>query len=63
MPLPLKEESFRLPDNKNLAVSRLMKLKQRLMRDGKYREQDMIEKDHAERVPSEELHVNNGRIW
>ena len=26
MPLPLKEQSFRLLDNKNLAVSRLMKL-------------------------------------
>ena len=69
MPLPLNEQSFRLPDNKNLAVSRLMKLKQRLTRDGKYREHyqafmhDMIEKGHAESVPSEELHVNNGRTW
>ena len=38
VPLPLKEEGLKLPNNLTLALSRLERLKQRLKRDRKYRE-------------------------
>ena len=38
IPLPLKEEGLKLPNNRTLALSRLERLKQRLTRDRKYRE-------------------------
>ena len=69
VPLPLKEEGLKLPNNLTLALSRLERLKQRLKRDRKYREhyeafmKEMIDKGQAERVPDEELHLSNGRIW
>ena len=69
IPLPLKEEGLKLPNNRTLALSRLERLKQRLKRDRKYREhyetfmKDMIDKGQAERVPDEELHLSNGRVW
>ena len=69
IPLPLKEEVLNLPNNWQLALSRLQRLKQRLKRDSKYREQyetfmkERIEKGLAEKVPSEELLLSNGRVW
>ena len=69
IPLPLKEELLKLPNNKELAITRINKLKQRLKRDSKYREhyetfmEDTIDKGHAEKVPPEELSLNNGYIW
>ena len=56
VPLPLKEEGLKLPNNRTLASSRLERLKQRLKRDTKYQEQyetfmkEMIDKGQAERV-------------
>ena len=69
IPLQLKEEGLTLPNNRNLALSRLEKLKQKLKRDIKYRDhyqafmKEMIEKEQAERVSDEELHLTNGRVW
>ena len=69
IPLPLKEEGLKLPNNRILALSRLERLKQRLKRDRKYREhyeafmKEMIDKGQAERVPDEELHFSDGRVW
>ena len=69
MPLPLKEEGLKLPNNRTLALSRLERLKQRLKRDRKYRDhyeafmKEMIDKGQAERVPDDELHLTNGRVW
>ena len=69
IPLPLKEEELKLPNNRTLALSRLQRLKQRFKRDRKYREhyeafmKEMIDKGQAERVPDEELHLSNGRVW
>ena len=60
MPLPLKEEGLKLPNNRTLALSRLERLKQRLKRDRKYRDhyeafmKEMIDKGQAERVPDRE---------
>ena len=69
MPLPLKEEGLKLPNNRTLALSRLERLRQRLKRDRKYRDhyeafmKEMIDKGQAERVPDDELHLTNGRVW
>ena len=69
IPLPLKEERLKLPNNRNLALSRLHKLNHRLKKDSKYRShyetfmKDMIDKGQAEKVPDNELHLDNGRVW
>ena len=69
IPLLLKEEGLKLPNNRTLALSRLERLKQRLKRDRKYQEhyeafmKEMIDKGQAERVPDEELHFSDGRVW
>ena len=69
MPLPLRNENVELPNNKDLALSRLMKLKQKLRSDTQYREdyvgfiQETIENGFAERVPSTEVSRNDKRVW
>ena len=69
IPLPLKEERLKLPSNRNLALSRLHRLNHRLKKDSKYRShyetfmKDMIDKGQAEKVPDNELHLDNGRVW
>ena len=69
IPLPLKEESLKLPNNKESAITRISKFKHWFKRDPKYREhyetfmEDTINNGHAEKVPPEELSLNNGRIW
>ena len=69
MPLPLKEEGLKLPNNRSLALSCLERLKQRLKRDRRYRDhyeafmKEMIDKGQAERVPDDELQLTNGRVW
>ena len=56
MPLPLRENTPKLPDNKALALRRLLKLKSRMENDPRYRRdytacmQDLIEKGYAEKV-------------
>ena len=61
MPLPLKNDNVELPNNKELALSRLMKLKQRLKSDTQYRKdyvdfmQENIKNGIAEKVPKEEV--------
>ena len=69
LPLPLRDERIMLPNNKELALSRIKKLKGRLKHDSKYLKDyqgfmsKIIEKGYAERVPPEELSLDNGRIW
>ena len=69
IPLPLRDENVRFSNNKDLALSRLNKLKRRLQNDGKYSKdytsfmKGLLENNHAERVPQEELHLDNGRVW
>jgi len=58
-----------LPYNRELALSRNKKLKGRLKHDSTYRQDyqgfmtEIIEKGYAERVPPEELSLDNGRVW
>ena len=69
MPLPLKNSNAELPNNKELALSRLMKLKQRLKSDAQYRKdyvefmQENIKNGFAEKVPKEEVSDKNKRVW
>ena len=69
MPLPLKNNNVELPNNKELALSRLMKLKQRLKSDTQYRKdyvdfmQENIKNGLAEKVPKEEVSDKNKRVW
>ena len=69
MPLPLKNNDAELPNNKELALSRLMRLKQRLKSDTQYRKdyvdfmQENIKNGFAEKVPKEEVSDINKRVW
>ena len=69
LPLPLRDERMKLPNNKELAQSRLKKLKGRLANDKAYRNDyqgfmdEVIKKGYAERVPDDELSLENGQIW
>ena len=67
MPLPFKYDTVNLPNNREMALSRLMKLKRRLQSDTQYREdyvafmEDIIQKGFAERVT--EPPENNKLAW
>lgn len=69
MPLPLRDETLRLPNNKPLALHRLRKLKQRLEKDEKYflhyktAMKEVIEKGYAEKVPKHSTKESEGRVW
>ena len=66
LPLPLKDSSIELPNNKSQAVNRLVQLKRRMLKDDKYKKDytefmnEIIAKGYAEEV-SEESSVNN--VW
>ena len=69
LPLPLKDERTMLSNNRELTLSRIKKLRARLKHDSTYRKDyqgfltEIIEKGYAERVPPEELSLDNGRVW
>ena len=69
MRLPLSNNDTDLPNNKELALSRLMTLKQRLKSDTQYRKdyvdfiQENIKNGFAEKVPREQVSDKNKRVW
>ena len=69
MPLPLKKEYLELPNSKELALNRLMKLKRRLMIDDKFRRdystfmREIIANGFAEQVLTNETSVENKYVW
>ena len=69
LPLPFKQELIRPPDNKEVALNWLSKLKRRLEHDSRYRRDylsfmaEIIQRGNAERVPVEDIHLNNGHVW
>ncbi|KAK6180956.1 hypothetical protein SNE40_008915 [Patella caerulea] len=69
MPLPFKNPDARLPDNKPAVLKRLNGLKQKLQNDEKYKKhyitfmQNIINHCYSERVPDEELNIQNGKLW
>ena len=69
MPLPFKDDNIQLPDNKEQALLRLVKLCQRLKNDEKYHSDymrfmsEIISNGYAETVPEQELDLKDGRVW
>ena len=69
MPLPFRESVVKLPNNKEMALNLLDKLKRRLNHDSKYRDdylcfmKDFIDHDYAERVPPEMSCRDDGQVW
>ena len=69
MPLPFKQKSIMLPNNKEVALKRLKKLKGRLKSHSNYEADylafmsDIISRFHAEKVPVEEVLTKNGQVW
>ena len=69
MPLPMRSERVELPNSKELAMSRLMKLKRRLTSDDQFRKdynsfmQDIISSGYAERVPADEASTKSKQVW
>ena len=69
LPLPLKDDNVKLPNNKMLAQQRLNKLKVKLEKDNQHRSDykmfidDMITKGYAEVVPTRDLVRNDGKVW
>ncbi len=67
--LPWRKEPVDIPNNKPMAEKRLDSLKRRLQKDvelfDKYKAamQDYFDKRHAERIPKDELKLNNGKVW
>ena len=67
MPLPLKSDDVRFPDNRALAERRWSQLKARFKRNPKFLEdykgfmKDLIE-HCAERVPQDRLGAQDGRV-
>ena len=67
--LPWRYDPPYLPNNRVVAERRGLLLKKRLLRDEALREKykatmtDYIEKGHAERIPEEELEVNDRPVW
>ena len=69
MPIPQRNNDADLLNNKELALSRLMTLKQRLKSDTQHRKdyvdfmQENIKNWFAEKVPREEVSDKNKRVW
>lgn len=63
--LPLKDRSSVIPDNKEMALSRLERLRRKLKGDSKFCEDyrafmaKLFQKNYAEIVPDDQLHNNN----
>ncbi|XP_043209382.1 uncharacterized protein LOC122374611 [Amphibalanus amphitrite] len=69
MPLPLRDQMFSFPDNREVALKRLQGLKRRLAKDPRFREEyeafmnDMLERGYAEVVPADEQEQEAGHVW
>ncbi|XP_063872995.1 uncharacterized protein LOC135107264 [Scylla paramamosain] len=69
LPLPLKDDNVKLPNNKLLAEQILKKLRAKLEKDNQHKGDykvfmdDMITKDYAEVVPTKDLVRNDGKVW
>ena len=69
LPLPLKNEEVKLPNNRMSALKRLNGLKNRLLRNEQYKNDycafmaSIFENGYAESVPTDELDLNDGRVW
>ena len=69
MPLPFREVTPTMPNNKSLALHRSNKLRTRLENDEKYQKDytafmsDLIENNYAEKVPETEIGNEDSSAW
>ncbi|KAK3715792.1 hypothetical protein QZH41_001220 [Actinostola sp. cb2023] len=69
IPLPLRDDDLKLPNNKEQALGRLNKLKRRFNSDGKYKNDYMtfmkglMDSNCAEKVPKEDIDMVDGHSW
>ena len=68
-PLPFKRDEVNLPNNREQCVKRLLSLKKKLSNDQKAKEnyvnlmQKVFDRQHASRVPTDELTGLPGKVW
>ena len=68
-PLRFKTDEVNLPDNRDQCLRRLLSLKRKLCKDERAREnyiafmQKILERQHASRVPDNELTPTPGKVW
>ena len=68
-PLPFKNDDVTLPNNKGHCLRRLLSLKRKLLGDEKVKAdylafmQKNLERGHASRVPTSQLHTQPGKVW
>ena len=68
-PLPFKTDEVNLPDNREQCLRRLLSLKRKLCKDERARENyiafmhKILERQHASRVPDNELTPTPGKVW
>ena len=69
LPLPLKNDNVKLPNNKALVEKRINKLKGKLEKDDQHHTNykafinNMITNGYAEVVPTKDLDRNDGEVW
>ncbi|XP_064641264.1 uncharacterized protein LOC135496077 [Lineus longissimus] len=68
LPLPLKNDDIRLPENRQMAVNRLNHLKHKMVKNPQFRKdytafmQDMLDQGHAEPIPVTSKGTT-GQVW
>ncbi|KAK0150310.1 hypothetical protein N1851_008772 [Merluccius polli] len=69
LPLPLRAKDVVMPDNYDMAKQRIGNLQRKFKRDESYALEysnfmaDVIKKGYAEKVPQEQLHRGDGKVW
>lgn len=69
VPLPFRRDKINLPDNREQCVKRLLSLRRKLIKDQKTKEnyvefmQKILDRQHASRVPTDELTGLPGKVW
>lgn len=69
MRLPLKDDKIKMPNNRDVAEQRLKSLQKRLKKNLEFHEDytrfmnNIIDKGYAEKVPVENLHRGDGKVW
>jgi len=69
LPLPLRNSDVIMPNNHHIAEQRVHYLAMKFQKDAAYAEEykvvmeDGITKGYAEKVPSKDLHQNDGKVW
>ncbi|KAL7826268.1 hypothetical protein SRHO_G00340060 [Serrasalmus rhombeus] len=69
LPLPFRNDNVMMPNNREVAIRRAASLAKRLKGDKSFQAEykqfmdKMLEQDYAEKIPLDQLHVVEGKIW